>query len=182
MFKLRSVRCGSPVFASALVIVLTSGGWASAGAVAPSSAPRHAMPSVERLLGAAGVDGVYARAVGRGARGGFAARGRYGAVARGPRGGVAVRGPYRTAVRGPRGNVAVTRTGSVRRPVAVAPGWRRPAAYWWRPGGALAAGAAVGVLSAAAARSYIGAAPAPGYCWYYTNASRTRGFWDVCPR
>ncbi len=26
-----------------------------------------------------------------------------------------------------------------------------------------------------------GAPPAPGYCWYYTDPSRTQGFWDVCP-
>ena len=34
------------------------------------------------------------------------------------------------------------------RPVVVAPGWRRPAAYWWRPGAAVAAGAAVGFVTA----------------------------------
>jgi len=122
-------------------------------------------------------------------RGGHA-RGR--TVARGPRGGIAARGRYGAAVRGPRGNVAVSRRGVVnrrvvnrtvvRRPVVVAPGWRRPAGYWWRPGGAVAAGAAVGFLSAAAAASYVGSPPAAGYCWYYTNPQRTQGFWDVCPR
>ena len=25
-----------------------------------------------------------------------------------------------------------------------------------------------------------GAAPAPGMCWYYTDPSRTQGFWDYC--
>lgn len=123
-------------------------------------------------------------------RGGGHVRGR--AVARGPRGGVAVRGRYGAAVRGPRGNVAVSRRGVVnrrgvnrtvvRRPVVVAPGWRRPAGYWWRPGGAIAAGAAVGFVTAAAAASYAGSPPAAGYCWYYTNPQRTQGFWDVCPR
>lgn len=128
-------------------------------------------------------------------RGGGHVRGR--AVARGPRGGVAVRGRYGAAVRGPRGNVAVSRRGVVnrgvvnrrvvnrtvvRRPVVVAPGWRRPAGYWWRPGGAIAAGAAVGFVTAAAAASYAGAPPAAGYCWYYTNPQRTQGFWDLCPR
>jgi hypothetical protein len=128
-------------------------------------------------------------------RGGGHVRGR--AVARGPRGGIAARGRYGAAVRGPRGNVAVSRRGAVnrrvvnrrvvnrtvvRRPVVVAPGWRRPAGYWWRPGGAIAAGAAVGFVTAAAAASYAGAPPAAGYCWYYTNPQRTQGFWDVCPR
>lgn len=56
-------------------------------------------------------------------------------------------------------------------------GWHRPG-YGWRPGGAIAAGAAIGFLTAAAAAS---AAPAPGLCWYYTNPARTAGFWDYCP-
>jgi hypothetical protein len=25
------------------------------------------------------------------------------------------------------------------------------------------------------------ACAAPGYCWYYTDPSRTQGFWDACP-
>jgi hypothetical protein len=36
-------------------------------------------------------------------------------------------------------------------------------------------------VSAAAAASWAGAAPGPGLCWYYTDASRTQGFWDQCP-
>lgn len=57
--------------------------------------------------------------------------------------------------------------------------WYRP--YRWGPGGALAAGAAIGVIGAVAAASYYGQPPAPGLCWYYTDPSRSRGFWDVCP-
>jgi hypothetical protein len=30
------------------------------------------------------------------------------------------------------------------------------------------------------AADWAGAAPAPGYCWYYTDPSRRQGFWDVC--
>ena len=26
-----------------------------------------------------------------------------------------------------------------------------------------------------------GPPPEPGMCWYYTNLSHTRGFWDYCP-
>ena len=68
------------------------------------------------------------------------------------------------------------------RPPVVRPGWgyggwHRPG-YGWRPGGAIAAGAAIGFLTAAAAAT---AAPAPGLCWYYTNRARTAGFWDYCP-
>jgi hypothetical protein len=95
------------------------------------------------------------------------------------RGGVA----RRTTVVGPRGGVArrtVVRGGAVVRPGVRPGGWVRPAHYYWRPGGAIAAGAAIGVVSAAAAAAWAGAPPAPGYCWYYTDPSRRQGFWDVC--
>jgi len=59
-------------------------------------------------------------------------------------------------------------------------GWARPGNYYWRPGGAIAAGAAIGFVTAAAAASWAGAAPGPNMCWYYTDPSRTNGFWDVC--
>jgi hypothetical protein len=78
----------------------------------------------------------------------------------------------RTTVVGPRGNVAsrtVLRRGAVVRPGVA------------RPGGAIAAGAAIGFLAAATAAAWAGSPPAPGYCWYYTDPSRTQGFWDVCP-
>jgi hypothetical protein len=92
----------------------------------------------------------------------------------------------RTTVVGPRGGAAsrtVVRHGAVVRPGVGRPGaWVRPARYTWRPGGAIAAGAAVGFVTAATAVAWAGAAPAPGYCWYYTDPSRTQGFWDVCPQ
>lgn len=47
---------------------------------------------------------------------------------------------------------------------------------------AVVAGAAVGFVTAAAAANWAGSPPAPGYCWYYTDADRTKGFWDVCPK
>jgi hypothetical protein len=96
----------------------------------------------------------------------------------------------RTTVVGPRGNVAsrtVVRRGAMVRPGVGHPGvgrpggWVRPARYTWRPGGAIAAGAAVGFVAAATAAAWAGAAPAPGYCWYYTDPSQRQGFWDVCP-
>ena len=60
-------------------------------------------------------------------------------------------------------------------------GWRRPY-YGWAPGGAIAAGAAIGFVTAAgAAAYYTSQPPAPGLCWYYTDASRRAGFWDNCP-
>jgi hypothetical protein len=95
------------------------------------------------------------------------------------RGGVA----RRTTVVGPRGGYAsrtVVRRGAVARPGYRRGGWVRPANYYWRPGGAIAAGAAIGFVTAATAAAWAGAPPGPGYCWYYTDPSRTQGFWDVC--
>jgi hypothetical protein len=98
------------------------------------------------------------------------------------RGGAAVR---RGAVVGPRGGAAVRR-GAVVRPGVVRPGvarpgrWVRPGNYWWRPGGAIAAGAAIGFVTAATAAAWAGPAPGPNMCWYYTDPSRRQGFWDVC--
>ena len=112
-----------------------------------------------------------------------------GGAARGPRGGAVVHrggaavgprgGAYhsRTAVVGPRGNVAVrSRTAVVGRGGA----WARPGYYRWPRGGAIAAGAAIGFVTAATAAAWAGAAPGPGMCWYYTDPSRTQGFWDYC--
>jgi hypothetical protein len=96
-----------------------------------------------------------------------------GGAAVGPRGAVAHRG---TAVVGPRGNVAVRG-----RTVVRGGGWARPGNYWWRPGGAVAAGAAIGFVAAATAVAWAGAAPGPNMCWYYTDPSQRQGFWDACP-
>jgi hypothetical protein len=97
------------------------------------------------------------------------------------------RGGY--VARGPRGNVVAGRTTVVRpgyrpgvRPGYRPGGWARPSWYRWGPGGAIAAGAALGFVAAASAAAYAGAPPAPGYCWYYTDAGRRQGFWDVCPQ
>ncbi len=105
--------------------------------------------------------------------------GRPGVVAPGFRPGrpVAVAPGFRPGVRPPayRPGRPVVRPG-------VRPGyvyWNRP--YRWRPGGAIAAGAAIGFIGAIAAAQYYGQPPAPGLCWYYTNPSRTAGFWDECP-
>lgn len=120
---------------------------------------------------------------------------RRGGAVVGPRGGAAVRrgaavvGPRgaayrsRTAVVGPRGNVAVRNT-TVVRPGGWGGGvrWARPGYYTWPVGGAIAAGAAIGFATAATAAVWAGTAPAPGMCWYYTDPSKTQGFWDYCPR
>ena len=63
---------------------------------------------------------------------------------------------------------------------AVSLGAAVPAQAGHNYGGAIAAGAAIGVVTAATAAAWAGAAPAPGMCWYYTDPSRTQGFWDYC--
>ena len=101
------------------------------------------------------------------------------------------RGGHPNVARGV-GNTDVGRDDNVRvdRPTTVGVGaavgaggvWQRPANYWWRAGGAVVAGAAIGFIDAAAAGAYATSpAPSDNSCWYYTNGSKTEGFWDVCP-
>jgi hypothetical protein len=140
---------------------------------------RHS-PLFARVVRGGGVarrgGGAYRGHVAYGARGGRAAYGARGGVAY--RRGVAV-GPRGGVYRG--GAAVVGRGVAVRRPVLVG-GVYRPYGATWRPGGAIAAGAAVGFVTAATAAAWAGAPPSPGYCWYYTDSSRTQGFWDVCPQ
>ncbi|MDB5649903.1 MAG: hypothetical protein JWL62_1423 [Hyphomicrobiales bacterium] len=134
----------------------------------PAGEEARALP----LNGAATIAGASDNLIEIRARGGGGGR-RGGAVAvrRGPGGRVhgaavvrpGVRPGYRPGYR-PGGIAVVTRPGA----------WARP--YRWAPGGAIAAGAAIGVISAAAASSYGYRAPQPGLCWYYTDASRRNGF------
>ena len=104
---------------------------------------------------------------------------------RGPRGAVAVRGPRGNfAARGPRGGVVVGRPVGGPGPrvgYGRGGGWARPGWYRWAPGGAIAAGAALGFIAAATVGAWAGPPPGPGYCWYYTDPSQTQGFWDACP-
>jgi hypothetical protein len=67
-----------------------------------------------------------------------------------------------------------------RRAYVIGPGYRvaRP---WWRPGTAVVAGAALGVIAAGTAVAWAGQPPAPGYCWFYTDPTYRAGFWDICP-
>lgn len=112
---------------------------------------------------------------------------RRGRAAVGPRGGAVVRRTtvvrpgVRPAVR-PGWNGGGTRYVRPVRPVRPVGPWVRPSRYWWPVGGAVAAGAAIGFVTAAAVASTVGAPPAPGYCWYYTDPSQTQGFWDACPQ
>lgn len=67
-----------------------------------------------------------------------------------------------------------------RRTVVTGAGYR-PVHPWWRPGGAIAAGAAVGFVAATTAAAWAGPPPGPAYCWFYIDPTRTKGFWDLCP-
>lgn len=53
---------------------------------------------------------------------------------------------------------------------------------YWTPGGAIAAGAAIGFVAGATAVAIAGNPPHAGQCWYYTSPAKTTGFWDVCPK
>jgi len=148
----------------ALVAALSIGGIAASPSPSSALSPMGGAALVSQGKATTG-DVVEIRAVAR--RGG---------VAVGPRGN-AVAYRSRTVVRGP----------AVRGAAVVRPGyggggvrWARPAAYGWPRGGAIAAGAAIGVVTAATAAAWAGAAPTPGMCWYYTDPSRTQGFWDYC--
>jgi len=107
-----------------------------------------------------------------------------GVTAVGPRGGVYHRGG--TAVGGYRGGAyrgGVYRGGAYRGAGVYRGGyggWARPSWYRWGAGGAIAAGAAIGVLATGAAVAYAGQPPAPGLCWYYTDPNYRQGFWDAC--
>ena len=43
--------------------------------------------------------------------------------------------------------------------------------YRWAPGGAIAAGAAIGFIAAGTAVAWAPPPPQPGLCWYYTDAA-----------
>jgi hypothetical protein len=127
---------------------------------------------------------------GRGAiarRGGVAALGGAGALTRpavlpGWQGGIARPG-WNGAFARPGWGSGIAEAGWAGRPgwnAAFGSGLARPASYWWRPGGALAAGAAIGFVTAASAAAFGGQAPGPNMCWYYTDSAGTQGFWDQC--
>jgi hypothetical protein len=105
-----------------------------------------------------------------GARGGFHGGGVHGGGVHGGYRGGAVHGGYHGGYRGGHNTVVVGGRGA----------WGR--GYRWAPGGAIAAGAAIGFIAAGSAAVYASTRPpAPGLCWYYTDPSRRSGFWDVCP-
>jgi len=78
-------------------------------------------------------------------------------------------------------SVSINRNGMESRNFGIRPGLVGPAHHWWRPGGAVTAGVAIGFVGAALASDWAGPPPASGYCWYYTDITHWHGFWDPCP-
>ena len=145
------------LFAAAVAAVFMFSDIATAMPVAPIQDSGELSPTLARVVRGGGGRGVAVRG------GGY-----HGGRAGGVHGG-AYRGRP-AAVRGGRGAVVVGGRGA----------WGR--GYTWAPGGAIAAGAAIGFIAAASAAAYASTRPpAAGLCWYYTDASRRSGFWDNCP-
>ncbi|KAA0699561.1 hypothetical protein DTW90_09300 [Neorhizobium sp. P12A] len=80
-----------------------------------------------------------------------------------------------TVRRGPAGNTVVHHgsTTVARRPY-YRPWVRRP--YY----GTVVAGVALGTVVAATAVAVAPRPPSPSLCWYWSNSSQTRGYWDYC--
>ncbi len=147
------------LFAAAVAAMFMFADIALAMPIAPTPESGEVSPTLARVVRGGGGRGVAVR-------GGAVRGGAY-------RGGAVRGGVYRGGVRG----------GAYRGGAVVVGGrgaWGR--GYRWAPGGAIAAGAAIGFIAAGSAAAYAATRPpAPGLCWYYTDQSRRSGFWDVCP-
>jgi hypothetical protein len=66
-----------------------------------------------------------------------------------------------------------------RRAVVIAPVRPVPAVRPWYWGNVVA-GATIGAIIAVAAVGSVPKAPSPELCWYWTSASKTRGYWSYC--
>ena len=88
-------------------------------------------------------------------------------------------GPGRRPVAG-RPNIHRNTNINVRRTNVTVVG--RPVRAWGaRPYyGTIVGGVALGTVIAVAAANAAPAAPAAGLCWYWSDSSRTQGYWDYC--
>lgn len=70
---------------------------------------------------------------------------------------------------------------TVRRNTNVNVNVRRPVRVWVRRPyyGRVVAGVALGTIIVVAANS-VPASPSSELCWYWSNSSKTRGYWDYC--
>lgn len=85
--------------------------------------------------------------------------------------------------RGPAGAAAVrvqpARPPAVRRTVVVAPVRPVPAVrpwYWGR----VVAGVTIGTVIAATAAAVAPTPPSPELCWFWSDSTKTKGYWDYC--
>jgi hypothetical protein len=70
-------------------------------------------------------------------------------------------------------------TRTVRRTVVVAPVRPVPAvrpSYW----GSVVAGVTIGAIVTVAAVNAVPKAPSPELCWFWSDSSKTRGYWNYC--
>ncbi len=68
---------------------------------------------------------------------------------------------------------------TVRRTVVVAPVRPVPAVrpwYW----GSVVAGVTIGAIVTVAAVNAVPKAPSPELCWFWSDSSKTRGYWNYC--
>ncbi len=68
---------------------------------------------------------------------------------------------------------------TVRRTVVVAPVRPVPAVrpwYW----GSVVAGVTIGTIVTVAAVNAVPKAPSPELCWFWSDSSKTRGYWNYC--
>lgn len=68
---------------------------------------------------------------------------------------------------------------TVRRTVVVAPVRPAPAVrpwYW----GSVVAGVTIGAIVTVAAVNAVPKAPSPDLCWFWSDSTKTRGYWTYC--
>jgi hypothetical protein len=65
------------------------------------------------------------------------------------------------------------------RTVIVAPVRPIPAVYPWY-WGRVVAGVTVGTIIVVSVAATVPKPPSPELCWYWTDAQKTRGYWDYC--
>jgi hypothetical protein len=83
--------------------------------------------------------------------------------------------------RGPAGGVSAAhvRPPVARRPVVVAPVRPVPVvrpSYWGR----VVAGVTIGTIIAATAVAMAPTPPSPELCWFWSDTSKTKGYWNYC--
>lgn len=149
----------------------------TAGAKADHAASTPGELCTESALRLDEVDVTWSQRAVRGGGGGRVAAGKagggraYAGKASATRGTVA-RGNRTNVNRNTNVNVRRTNVNVVTRPVRV---WGARPYY-----GTIVGGVALGTVIAVAAANAAPTPPAPGLCWYWSDSSKTKGYWDYC--